>query len=96
MISMRTPLVALAATACSIHSPERVGQRRAQLDAIADTCGLPRSFFKLRSLDDLRFRPSLDTEYEAVDCALEQLRKADFPMQMGFVGSEAPAEANAD
>jgi hypothetical protein len=62
---------------------------QAKLDAIADQCGLPRSTFKVRGKDNLVFQPPLDAEYEAVDCALKQVRKLpEFPTKMGFVGNE--------
>jgi hypothetical protein len=66
-------------------------EKRAVLDQIASECGLPPSNFTLIDDAELRFQPSPDADYEAVDCALRRVRETalfnDVPM--GFVGNEA-------
>jgi|tagenome__1003787_1003787.scaffolds.fasta_scaffold20930879_2 hypothetical protein len=73
--SQRTPV--------SIHE-----QREEVLNKIADKCGLARSTFKLVGNDELHILPDLKAPYERLDCALSELRKANLPVKMGFIGNE--------
>jgi hypothetical protein len=65
-------------------SPE---QKRAFLDALAESCSLPRDFFRLKG-DEFTIRPKADEEYERVDCALEALKRVRPMPRYGFVGNE--------
>jgi predicted component of type VI protein secretion system len=79
-------LLLLSTTAgCSANN--EVSQ--SQLDSIADKCGLQRSSLKLVGKDELQLQPNPASQYEAVDCALTELKRAKFPnLKMGFVGHE--------
>ena len=83
--------IALSAGCATAVSPG-AHERGVQLNAIADKCGIPRSAFKLRADDELQFNPPAITTYKAVDCALVELKRTSFPLKLGFVGNEAPAE----
>ncbi len=89
-------LVAFGFAGCHERPPHRPAtihdQRQAVLDGIADKCGLTRSTFKLVGNDELHVQPSPDAQYERVDCALTELKKANMPVKMGFVGNEYVAE----
>jgi hypothetical protein len=87
-------LVTVLVAACTTASGSNDLARRAQLDAILAKCGLPKDTLHIMSKDELRFNPSPDTSYEAVDCALTELRKTDLPMKLGFVGNAAPTKAD--
>jgi hypothetical protein len=63
--------------------------RLATLKAITQRCGLPETSLRLVGTDDLHVRPPVDAKYESVDCALAELKKANMPLKMGFVGNEA-------
>ena len=86
----------LVAALCSCgqvehHSKAQVSvhdQRQAALDRIADKCRLSRSTFTLVGNNELHFKPSSDARYESVDCGLKELRKANLPVNLGFVGNE--------
>ncbi|WP_034161203.1 hypothetical protein [Sphingomonas sp. ERG5] len=64
-------------------------QKIASLNAISDKCGLPQSALKLEGEDDLHFQPPATSSFKSVDCALAELKKAKFPMKMGFIGNES-------
>ncbi len=89
------PAVALSVmlSACATAQVEGRAERRAQLDAIAATCGLPSRMLHLTGSNELLFRPDPETSYEAVSCVIAELRKTDIPMKMGFVANYAPPEA---
>ena len=63
---------------------------RARLARIARKCGLPERALQLTGAGGIRLRPSRDTRYEVVDCALTRLKESDLlrHMPMGFVGNE--------
>lgn len=61
---------------------------QANFDAIADKCDLPRSALQLRGGDELLIQPTQDAKFEAIDCALKELKAANYPVKMGFVGNE--------
>ena len=44
---------------------------------------------KLEGTDRLLIQPLPTEKYEHVDCALSELKKANLPLKMGFVGNEA-------
>jgi hypothetical protein len=84
-------LILIAAAGCQNHAPQQPSlhdQRQAKLDEIADKCGLARNTFKLIGDRDLHIQPDSDAKYEQVDCGLTELRKANLPVNMGFIGSE--------
>jgi hypothetical protein len=86
---------AAASSACSSSAgPDLRATRQGQLRIIAETCGLPPRALRLEEGGRIRFRPSPDTRYEVVDCALAQLRERRLieHMPMAFVGSEALSE----
>jgi hypothetical protein len=87
-LALMSVLISLCGACTDPVRAERIGK----LNEIADLCGLPRSVFELRGTDELLFQPSPETRYQAVDCALTELKKTGFPMKMGFVGNEAPLE----
>jgi hypothetical protein len=62
------------------------------LDLVAAKCRIPRSTFKVVGAEQVYFRPPADGRYEDVDCALSELKKSPFPLDLGFVGNEAPSE----
>lgn len=80
------PLICLLALFTGCAAKGELAQ--SQFDAIADKCGFPRSALKLRGKDELQFQPPQDAKYEAVDCALIELKAIRIPMNMGFVGNE--------
>jgi hypothetical protein len=91
----RSALIAavLVAAACSAGKPPPAGQdmrseRRARLDEIARGCGFPVETLKLVGREDLHIQPPPDASYESLDCLLTRLKRVDFPLKMGFVGSE--------
>jgi 16S rRNA C967 or C1407 C5-methylase (RsmB/RsmF family) len=65
--------------------------RLATLKSITQRCGLPEDSLQLSGTDDLHVRPPVDAKYESVDCALAELKKANMPLKMGFVGNEVYA-----
>jgi hypothetical protein len=79
--------------ACTPSSRAGAAERVAALNKIADDCELPRGALKLVGGDHLQIQPPAGSRFEAVDCALAEIRKADFPLKIGFVGNEAPVEA---
>jgi hypothetical protein len=82
-----------ACTGPAVVDRQALGSRQSQLREIAEGCGLPASALWLDDSGGIRLRPSPDTRYEVVDCALAQLRGRDLAkhMPMAFVGNEAPA-----
>jgi len=62
-------------------------ERQKTLEAAADKCGLPHSFFTLRG-DELHIRPDQDEAYEKVDCGLAETKRLHI-QKMGFVGNAA-------
>ncbi|MBA4755615.1 MAG: hypothetical protein EPO45_05720 [Sphingobium sp.] len=77
-------MIAIALAGCA--SDRKFSQ--SDFDKISDKCGLPRSTLNLRGKDELQLQPPLDAKYEAVDCILKELKKANYPLKMGFVGNE--------
>ena len=63
--------------------------RRAELDKIADQCGLPRTTFHLVGDDELQLKPDPNAPYPSVDCAIRRINESDIPFKLGFVGNEA-------
>jgi hypothetical protein len=60
---------------------------RAQLDAIARTCGFPASVLKLER-GHLHIQPPAHAPYGKVECLLVATRKAGFHPPIAFVGTE--------
>ncbi len=67
---------------------------RSGLDAIALKCGFTVDPFFITPQRELRVGPAPGATFEAVDCALRELKASNTlsELPMGFVGSEAPAE----
>jgi hypothetical protein len=82
MIFMASAGCSKPAAPVSIHD-----QRQAEVDKVADACGLPRSALRLVGDDQLHMQPLPDTKYERVDCALVKLKKMP-DLKLGFVGNE--------
>jgi hypothetical protein len=68
-----------------------------RLNAITSKCGLPSSALKLVGTKELHVQPPPDADYEKVECLLTELKKANLPVNIGFVGNEAyqPEDNNA-
>ena len=62
-------------------------ERQTTLEASADKCGLPRSFFTMMG-DEVHIRPNSDEDYKKVDCGLAEAKRLNVT-KMGFVGNEA-------
>ena len=62
-------------------------ERQSTLDASADKCGLPRSFFRARG-EEVHIQPNRDEDYKKVDCGLAEAKRLNVT-KMGFVGNEA-------
>ncbi|HEX4738346.1 MAG TPA: hypothetical protein VH331_12380 [Allosphingosinicella sp.] len=77
-------------------SPARA-DRLNQLHAITSKCGLPNSALKLVGTKELHVQPPPDASYGKVECLLGELKKANLPLNIGFVGNEAyqPEDKNA-
>ena len=90
----------LGCSATSQQPPDQLEAKRAILDKIALSCGLPTSVFRLTSTGELLMQPSVSEKYTAVDCALQRLRKVDsrfsLTEKMGFVGNERYLQENSD
>ncbi|MEA3009855.1 MAG: hypothetical protein QOJ91_1547 [Sphingomonadales bacterium] len=69
-------------------------QGLARLGEISRKCGLPASVFKLIGTDELHIQPSPDEKYERLDCALIELKNANLPLKLGFVGNETYETGN--
>jgi hypothetical protein len=87
-------------SATSQQSQDQLEAKRAILDKIAVPCDLPTSTFQLTSTDELHMQPPVGAKYEAVDCALQKLRKVDARFlrseKMGFIGNERYLQENTD
>jgi hypothetical protein len=76
--------------------PERLRSAVAtRLARIAGECGLSARALRLNA-GEIRLRPSPDTRYEVVDCALTRLKESGLlrHMPMGFVGNETHDTGN--
>jgi hypothetical protein len=87
-------VIALAAACNGCQQPPAQEQTlpdayQAILDGIAKKCGLPPSTFKRIGADKLQFQPRPDAQYERVGCALTELKRANLPLKLGFVGNES-------
>jgi hypothetical protein len=82
------------AMGCASREPS-LSDMRSRLDRIAAKCRLPASVFDLRSPDELHFKPDPDAKYEDVDCAIGELRKANLPLKLGFIGNAANVVGNS-
>ena len=62
---------------------------QAELDVMADSCGLPHSAMILHGKNVLQFQPPENASVEAIGCALQKIKESKFPdLKMGFVGNE--------
>ena len=64
-------------------------ERLNKLHAITSKCGLPTSALKLVGIKELHIQPPPDASYWKVECLLTELKKANLPVNIGFVGNEA-------
>jgi len=62
-------------------------QKRAFLDALADSCSLPHDFFRLKG-DEFTVWPRADEKYERVNCALAALKRVRPVPNYSFIGNE--------
>jgi len=69
-------------------------ERLAAVHRIAAACRLPDSALELIGTEELQFRPPPDASYQSLDCVFRQLKRADLPLKMGFVGNEAYGPGN--
>jgi len=91
----RAPLALILLASCTntpktgpkVWSEMSSSERQTTLDASADKCGLPRSFFRVRG-DEVHIRPNADEDYQKVDCGLAEAKRLSVT-KMGFVGNEA-------
>ncbi|QNP42665.1 hypothetical protein H9L15_10910 [Sphingomonas daechungensis] len=68
--------------------------RQAELDRIADKCGIARNTFDLRGDEELHMKPDVNEAYERVDCALRGINESKIPFKLGLVGNEAYITGN--
>ena len=99
MIVRLLPLASFTAIGCSqtmtpMAAAPETEARREQLRQITADCGLPANTLRLEGENDLQVKPPPDAFYHAVDCMLTRVRQLDYPLNMGFVGNEAPAPEN--
>lgn len=87
---------AAAPNASSANMKQASDPRLAQVAAITDRCGLPRSTLQLRG-DELELKLPAGARYGAIDCMLREIRAAglDLSTAIGFVGNEYPRSDNA-
>jgi hypothetical protein len=106
MMIRRLPLVSLgwslfalvaACNSAGVGPRDVRAQRIAELNKIARNCGLPPSIMSLEGTDELHIKPAPNESYAKVDCLFADLKKANLPLKMGFVGNEAyqPEDKNA-
>jgi hypothetical protein len=82
------PLASACRPAATSPTEVRAG-RLNQLHAITSKCGLPGSALKLEGTEELHVQPPPDASYGKVECLLTELKKANLPVNIGFVGNEA-------
>lgn len=66
------------------------------LDQISNKCGIEREALVLETPTRAKFQPDVEANYQAVDCALKEIRKIS-GLDFGFVGNEVyQTDANGD
>jgi hypothetical protein len=69
-----------------------LAEKQETVSRVSNKCGWPVDRFKITDAGELRLLPKPDDRYQAVDCALRELKPSKAPL--GFVGNEAPAETH--
>lgn len=88
-MSIRYWLIAALMATGVLGQAEAKPLKQSALDRISDKCGLDRSALRLIGADTVQFQPNFETKFEAIDCALAEIKKARFPnMKMGFLGND--------
>jgi hypothetical protein len=83
-------LLVLGACQEKLTTPDASDGPPAVLNQIADRCGMPRSVWKLEGCDQVTIKLPPNSEYERVDCLLNEFHKAKLPLRLGFLGNEQP------
>jgi len=75
----------------SVGSTDAGAVTQAKLDRMTQRCNAPRSWLKHLGGNRVHVRPSCGESFKQIDCVLSQLKNSGLPMDLGFVGNEAPA-----
>ena len=65
-------------------------EKQETVSRVSRKCDWPLNRFRITEGGELKLLPKTDDRYQAVDCALRELKLSKAPMY--FVGNEAPAE----